>query len=311
MVLGQVGKTISEIAQALGRSRSTIRRELRRNTTPGCHYVDGAAQQRAVERRQRVGRRPHIPDERIRGYVREKLLARWSPELIAGRIRQDLPGATISHEAIYQYIYHADTPDRETLVQHLRRAHKQRRKRHSRRRAKTLIPNRIPIAQRPAMVAERKEFGHWEGDTLVTGNRSAALCSLVERKSRLVRLARLSRRTARAMSGAVIRRLGPLPAEARQSLTLDNGSEHVLHERITRELGTRCYFCEPYRAWERATNEQRNGLIRWYFPKGTDFARLRKTEVHEVESAINNRPMKCLGFRTPLEIAVQFGALHS
>jgi IS30 family transposase len=94
-------------------------------------------------------------------------------------------------------------------------------------------------------------------------------------------------------------------------LTLDNGSEHVLHERITRAIGIRCYFCEPYRAWERATNEQRNGLIRWYFPKGTDFARLRKADVLQVESAINNRPMKCLGFKTPLEIAAQFGALRT
>ena len=311
MVLGQVGKTISEIAQALGRTRSTIRRELRRNTTPGCHYVDGAAQMRTIERRQQASRRPHIADERIRTYIREKLLARWSPELIAGRIRQDMPGTTISHEAIYQYIYHAATPDRETLVQHLRRAHKKRHKRSTRRQAKTLIPNRIPISQRPAAVVERKEFGHWEGDTLVSGTRVAALCSLVERRSRLVTLARLSRRTARAMSGAVIRRLRSLPAEARQTLTLDNGSEHVLHERITRVIGMRCYFCEPYRAWERATNEQRNGLIRWYFPKGTDFAKLRKADVLQVESAINNQPMKCLGFKTPLEIAAQSGALHT
>lgn len=310
MAWGQCGRTVPEIARALRRPASTIRRELHRNTTPGCHYVDGAAQMRTIERRQQASRRPHIADERIRTYVREKLLARWSPELIAGRIRQDLPGTTISHEAIYQYIYHTATPDRETLVKYLRRAHKKRYKRSMRRQAKMLIPNRIPISQRPAVVAERKEFGHWEGDTLVSGTRTAALCSLVERKSRMVSLARLSRRTARAMSGAVVRRLRPLPAQARQTLTLDNGSEHVLHERITRAIGIRCYFCEPYRAWERATNEQRNGLIRWYFPKGTDFARLRKADVLQVESAINNRPMKCLGFKTPLEIAAQFGALH-
>jgi len=310
MTLGQVGKSVAEIAQVLKRARSTIRRELRRNTSPGCHYVDGAAEQRAVTRRQRASRRPHIPDERIRNYVGKKLEARWSPELIAGRIRQDIPGAAISHEAIYRYVYHADTPDRKTLIQYLRRAHKHRLKRSSRRQAKTLIPNRIPTTQRPAVVAERTEFGHWEGDTMVSGVRGAALCSLVERRSRLVVLARLNRRTARAMSGAVIRRLRPLPVTARQSLTLDNGAEHVLHERITEKLGTRCYFCEPYRAWERATNEQRNGLIRWYFPKGTDFGKLRRADVLKVESAINNRPMKCLGFKTPLEVAAQFGALH-
>jgi len=311
MVLGQAGWTVRDIAFALGRTRSTIRRELERNTTPLCHYVDGGAQMKAVRRRQRASRRPHIPDERIRTYVCGKLIERWSPELIAGRIRQDLPDTTISHEAIYQYIYHADTPDRETLIKYLRRAHPIRRKRSTRRQVKTLIPNRIPITQRPAVVTDREEFGHWEGDTLLSGARPAALCSLVERKSRLVKLERLNRRTARAMSQAVIRRLTPLPASARQTLTLDNGSEHVRHEQITQAIGTRCYFCEPYRSWERATNEQRNGLIRWYFPKGTDFAKLRQAEVAQVESAINNRPMKCLGFRTPLEVAAQFGALHS
>jgi IS30 family transposase len=243
--------------------------------------------------------------------VEQKLEADWSPELIAGRIRLDHPGDTISHEAIYQYIYHLEQPARQQYVDCLHRSHRRRRKRSAGSGRKSRIPNRISITERPAAVAARGDIGHWEGDSLVSSRNTTMLCSLVERKTRMVLLARVRGRDGRRTAMAIIKKLRPLPAEARQTLTLDNGFEHSRHEDVTRAIGIQCYFCDPYSAWQRGTNENRNGLIRYYFPKGTDFARLTKAEIERVELAINSRPMKCLGHRTPLEAAAPFVALRA
>ena len=154
-------------------------------------------------------------------------------------------------------------------------------------------------------------MGHWEGDSLVSSRNTTVLYSLVERRTRFVKLVRVRGRDGKRTAAAIISRLGPLPARARRTLTMDNGFEHRHHERITAAIRIRCYFCDPYAAWQRGTNENRNGMVRRYFPKGTDFARLTQTEIERVESAINNRPMKCLGYRTPLEAAARFVALRA
>jgi IS30 family transposase len=138
---------------------------------------------------------------------------------------------------------------------------------------------------------------------MVSSRNSVVLCSLVERRTRLLKLVRVWGRDGKRTAAAIISRLGPLPERGRRTLTMDNGSEHTRHERITAAIGIRRYFCAPYAAWQRGTNENRNGMVRRYFPKGTDFSRLTKAEIQRVESAINNRPMKCLGFRTPKEAA--------
>ena len=312
MFMSSWGKSISQIARELGRNKGTISRELQRNAQPflDC-YSDESAQLRAVRRRQEASRRYRLKNEIIRAYVLDKLGIGWSPETIAGRMKRDLPGQRISHEAIYQYVYHPNTPDRKELIACLRRHHRRRRPRGSGRRSRNVrIPNRISIDKRPAVVMSRRQFGHWEGDSLVSSRNSVALCSLVERKSRLLRLTRIRRRGARETQAAIVSRLGGLPRSARRTLTLDNASEHVCHKQITQTIGTRCYFCDPYSAWQRGTNENANGLIRWYFPKGTDFARLTQVEIERVELALNNRPRKCLGFRTPLEVAAPLVALR-
>ena len=144
----------------------------------------------------------------------------------------------------------------------------------------------------------------------MSSRNSVALYSLVERKTRLLRLSRVRRRDSKKTAAAVIKRLGPLPKRAKRTLTLDNGPEHARHEKIAGTIGIRCYFCDPYSAWQRGTNENTNGRIRWYFPKGTDFAKLTRAEIKRVELAINSRPMKCLGFRTPSEAAARFVALR-
>jgi IS30 family transposase len=312
MFMFRSGKSVSQIAVELGWNKSTISRELRRNTDSYLgYYWDECAQKRTDRRRSLASRRGRLRDETARNYVRDKLKVGWSPELIAGRIKLDHPGCTISHETIYQYVYHLDEPERDKYVGCLRWSHRHR---HHRRTGKpqhkSRIPGRISIDARPAAVAARRQFGHWEGDSIVSSRNSVGLYSLVERKTRLLKLARVRGRDGKRTAAAVIRRLGPLPKRARRTLTMDNGFEHGRHERITEAIGIRCFFCDPYSAWQRGTNENRNGLIRYYFPKGTDFARLTRAEIERVESAINNRPMKCLGFKTPTEAASRFVALQ-
>lgn len=313
MFMKNWGISISEIARRLGWHKSTISRELRRNRSPHMdYYTDEHAQFRAERRRAWASRRARLKSELIRNYVEQKLEAGWSPELIAGRIGLDHPGEKISHEAIYQYIYHMDEPARTKYIRCLYRSHRKRRKRgKDKGLRKSRIPNRISISERPSAVASRQEHGHWEGDSLVSSRNATRLYSLVERKTRLVLLARVRGRDGKRTARAITRKLRGLPKAARQTLTLDNGFEHCRHDDVTRAIGIKCYFCDPYSAWQRPTNENRNGLIRHYFPKSTDFARLTKAQIAQVELAINSRPMKCLGYRTPLEAAAEFVALRA
>jgi IS30 family transposase len=221
-------------------------------------------------------------------------------------------GFSISYEAIYQYIYHPKTADREELIASLRRCHRKRmHKSIGRKVRKTKIPNRVPIDVRPKSVESRRYYGHWEGDSCLISRKSpAALNSLTERKSRLLLLTKLKRKGAEETKDAIIRRLYALPASMRRTLTLDNGTENAQHEEITSEIGLKCYFAHPYASWQRGTNEHINGLVRWYLPKGTDFSKISEEQIAQIESLINNRPRKCLGFKTPLEVASSCVALR-
>jgi IS30 family transposase len=313
MFMSRWGKNCSEIAALLGRHRSTILRELRRNVSQydSC-YADESAQIWADRRRERASHRGRLRDAGVRSYVKEKLRVGWSPELIAGRSRLELPGSSVSHETIYQYVYHLELPERQEYIGYLARSHRRRRHRGTGKgQRKSRIPNRISITDRPQAVALRRQMGHWEGDSLVSSRNTTVLYSLVERRTRLVKLVRVRGRDGRRTAAAIISRLGPLPERARRTLTMDNGFEHTRHELVTAAIDIRCYFCDPYAAWQRGTNENRNGLVRRYFPKGTDFARLTRAEIERVELTINNRPMKCLGYRTPLEAAARFVALRA
>jgi len=305
-------KSVREIARALGRDPGTISRELKRNASPEYRlYLSHRAHGRALQRRTQASRRPRLKHPEIRTYVHAKLAAGWSPEQIAGRIRLDYPSLSISPEAIYQYLYHPQTAGRAALIRCLRRAHRRRHLRGlGRRERRTKIPNRLPIEARPASVARRRTFGHWEGDSLVSRKSRVALNSLVERKSRLLRLTRLPQKTAEATRQAVLARLGGLSPTARRSLTLDNGTENTLHQEITAAIGLRCYFAHPYASWERGTCENTNGLIRWYLPKGTDFSTISEEQIAQIESVLNSRPRKCLGFQTPIEVATPYVALR-
>lgn len=299
------GKGKSEIARSLGRDKSTIWRELNRNASSKYRcYTPCQAQHRSEERRKESSRRPRLKNEKIRHYVRDKLALGWSPELIAGRLSLDHPGQSISHEAIYQYIYDPQTDGRGSLIACLRRAHKKRKQKgKGRKEKKTKIPNRVPIDERPKSVELRRHWGHWEGDSLISRKSTVSLNSLTERKSRLLMLSKMKRKSATETKDVVISRFKGLPARMRKTLTLDNGTENAKHEEITARTGVQCYFAHPYSSWERGTNEHINGLIRWYLPKGTDFGKIPDEQIAHIESLINNRPRKCLGFKTPLEVA--------
>jgi len=307
------GRSLADMAKALRRNKSTVSRELSRNGSPKHQlYSPCRAQVRSDERRSKASRRPRINDVRIRSYIREKLTLGWSPEIIAGRLPLEHPRLHISHEAIYQYLYDRRTKHRKELVEFLRRAHRRRKlKGLGRKVRKTKIPNRIPIEVRPKAVDSRRYYGHWEGDTMESQKSPPVLNSLTERKSRFLLLTKLERKAAGETKRAIVGRLAGLPPELRRTLTLDNGTENTLHEEITMEIGAKCYFARPYASWQRGTNEQINGMVRWYLPKGTDFRNITEEEIAAVESRINNRPRKCLKFKTPLEVFTRVVALRS
>jgi IS30 family transposase len=261
---------------------------------------------RAEERRRGSHKRMRLKSRVLRFEVEKHLMMGWSPELISGQFRthrKELP--LVSTEAIYQWIYAEATHLIGTLV----RSHRCRRLRKNRGKGKkVLIPHRVSIADRPATVQDRKEPGHWESDLMI-GRGKSALQNNTERVSRLIKITRVADKTAAQAHKAVARTLTPLPASLRKSVTYDNGTENVEHHILNQEIGTQSFFCNPYHSWEKGSVENKNGVIRRYFPKGTNFDTITDEEIQRVEDKINNRPMKCLNFKTPAEVFASFVAL--
>jgi len=305
------GLTLSEIAKRLKRNKSTISRELKRNRAPIYDaYGAGSAQRRAEQRKHQAGHRPRLKNAMIRSYVKRKLRTGWSPEQIAGRLPQQLPGLRISHEAIYQYIYSPETRQVENLVPFLARSHKRRQlKGHRHTHRDSHIPERISILRRPEVVQQRCQLGHWESDTVIARHSKAALHVVVERKTRLTKITKLDGCTAQATRSALNRRLSHYPQAARRTITYDNGKENVQHTRVNQVLGTRSFFCEPFHSWEKGTVENTIGLIRRTFPKKTKFDTVSTTNVKKLERQLNNRPRKSLLFKTPNEVFMTSVAL--
>lgn len=305
-VLKSKGRSVREIAKVLHRSPATISRELKRNAPPVYtgYYLAHKAHERAVSRAVTSRTHTRLKNDKVRKYVRRRIKHGWSPELIAGRLKRLHPELSISHEAIYQWIY----ADARELIPALVRANRNRKRRgYSRRHKKTHIPERVSIKERPEEVQLRQEAGHWETDTAVSRQSLAALQVSVERKTRLTKLSKLFRKGAHPMSTSLTRRLKRYPKWFRLSITYDNGSENTEHVRTNKILGTRSYFCEPFHSWEKGTVENTIGLVRRIFPKKTDFAKVSKNRINSVERWLNHRPRKCLGFQTPMEAASSLG----
>jgi transposase, IS30 family len=298
------GVSLNDIAMQLNRSTSTISRELKRNKSPIYNsYLSHLAQQRASERKSNAHQRQRLKNTSIRFYVVRKLKLGWSPEQIAGRISIDHPKLQISHEAIYQYLYDSNVRQDEDLVPYLARAHKRRQLKGHRHTHKSLhIPHRISINDRPKYILKRKQFGHWETDSVISRQSTAALNVTVERKSRFTKITKMQRKSAHQTRCALTRLLSRLPKHARHTITYDNGSENVDHHHVNDVLGTRSFFCNPFHSWEKGTDENTIGLIRRVFPKKTDFKSVHIDDIKKLQHRLNNRPRKCLSFSTPLEV---------
>ena len=298
--------SLREIARRLNRHHSTISRELKRNgpTFPGGVYWYDSAQPRAMQRRAqpRHQRRRAQPD--LYQYVVQRLQALWSPECIAGRLALDYPSERsmrASHEAIYRWIVR-DAKAGGQLYRCLCLAHKHRRKQRRYGSLRGLIPGRVSIAERPSVVDKRKRFGDWEGDTVYGRRTRICLLTQVERKSRYLLAGKVEDRRAATVAQRKIEQFSRVPRAWRQTLTLDNGKEFAAFKQVEHSTGLRVYFADPYCAWQRGTNENTNGLLRRYYPKGTDFSQVSDDQLAFAVHALNNRPRKCLGYRTPFEV---------
>lgn len=304
-VLRARGRTVTKIACVLGRNKATISRELRRNRAPTYNrYSAHSANQRSIKRNRRRGRKPKLANKLLRQRVTKMLLKeQWSPEIITHRLAIESQGLSVSHETIYKFVYSANNSKRRKLIQALTRHHcKRKRRGYSRKHRKVHIPSRISIKERPAVVNSRTNFGHWEADTMVSRKSLAAVAAIVERRSRLVKLAKLRQKSAALMRAAINRRLGRLPRHMRQTITYDNGSENVEHILVNKRLGTRSYFCEPYHSYEKGSVEQVVGLARRYLAKGCNLSHVTVRTLKMSEKKINTRPRKCLQYLTPAEI---------
>src|SRR6266568_1676811 len=298
-LLRQGGLAPAAIGRVLGRHRSTIGREVRRNGTPrdGC-YRPQLAEWYAGGRRSRSRRNRRftaVDWTRIQTLLRED----WSPEQVAGRLRLERALA-ISHETIYRYIW-ADKRAGGTLYQHLRGARKQRRKRYGRYDSRGRLAGKRSISTRPAAVETRRALGHWEADTMLGASQAGpCVLSLVERKTGYLLLGQLRQRTSAAVNPRAQQLIAAQPHPVR-TITVDNGTEFHDYVRLERATATRFYFATPHHAWERGTNENTNGLVRQYLPKRQSMAHLTQHDCNRIAAKLNRRPRKRLGFRTPEE----------
>jgi len=300
----KMGHQQTEIATYLEVHKSTISRELHRNQ--GLRgYRPKQAHQKAMSRRNHARRRIQAETWIL---IEAKLRQEWSPEQISGWLKRQV-AVEISHEWIYQYIL-ADKHAGGTLYRHLR-CQKKRRKRYGSYDHRGKLPNRVSIEERPAIVDQRQRVGDWEADTIVGKGHRQAIVSLTERKSRLVLLQKVDRRTADLVRDAMIGLLQPF-TEHLHTITADNGKEFAEHECISSALKTDFFFAHPFAAWERGTNENMNGLIRQYIPKGRQFDTITDNDLLFIIDRLNHRPRKCLDFRTPFEVFFEeFVALAS
>jgi IS30 family transposase len=291
------GLSQSQAAEKLGFNKSTVSRELRRNT--GARgYRHHQAQKLSLERQAwRAG--PRKMTTSMKRTINRLLAKQWSPQQISERLRHE-GQASVCHETIYQYVY-ADFKAGGSLFTNLRLSHKRRKPRFPRRSKdrRGVIKNATSIETRPPGANNRSRFGHWERDTMFGKDKLNSVLVLVDRKARYVKLGKLSRRTASLTLLKTKELLRRLP---KRTMTNDRGKEFTDHEQLTKELGLPVYFCHPYSSPERGTVENRIGTIRQYFPKGSNLKYLKHKTLKAIEWEINNRPMRCLDWRTPYEV---------
>ncbi len=302
-VLLKEGYQASDIADNLGVNRSTITREINNRGNPS-GYIAKFAEVNYRTKRSACRPKKRIEETAIGTHVISKIRSGWSPEQISGRLALEITAGTraktdyLVPETIYKFIYDSDFGKEQKLYEYLRRGKKRRSKKYGRKSQKETIKNRVFIDSRPEEVSLRNTVGHWEGDSIIYPHKEA-LNSLVERKSRYGIVTKLARKTAELTKEAVIERLED---QLCLSLTVDNGTEQAEHQEITRQLQMPVYFCHPYHSWEKGSNENFNGLIRRYLPRGRSIVGVTQEDIDDIAWELNNRPRKILGFRTPTEV---------
>ena len=300
------GQSLRAMARILGRAPSTLSREVARNAPCDRPYRACTAQSHATARAHRPRRVRKLLNPWLWQHVTTQLTAGCSPEQIAGRLRRAYPDDMAKHlstETIYAALYVLPRGSLRTeLLATLRQARKTRRPRTRGQDRRGQIPNMTPITERPADVATRTVPGHWEGDLLKGSRNGSAVGTLVERTTRLVLLAKMDGTDAVSAYRGFTKKLRQVPAPLRKTLTYDRGKEMAEHERLAQRLAIQIFFADPHSPWQRGTNENTNGLLRQYLPKGTDLSRYTQRELNAIAHRLNTRPRKCLGFATPLEV---------
>jgi len=298
--------SLREIGRRLGRSHTTISREIKRNgpiISSWVYWHQGAHEQALKRRKQprHYRRHAHAP---LVSYVEQSLRAEWSPDVITAKLKMDYPNdirMRVSIETVYRWVYR-DASQGGQLFSCLCRCHKKRRRQHRYGTGRGLIPGRVSIHLRPDLVATRQRFGDWEGDTVEGAKGSGNITTHVERKSRYLIAGKLINKTATVTAQAATAAFRRIPKALRHTLTLDNGREFARFHDIEKDTGLTVYFADPYSAWQRGTNENTNGLLRRYFPKGMDFKDVTEKSLADAVKKLNHRPRKCLGYRTPHDV---------
>lgn len=296
--LKQRGDSQTQIATQLGVDKATISREIRRNTGRR-GYRHKQAETFAEERRKTVSKRPRKMNETVIAIIIEKLNQQWSPEQISGWLSRNNPQCRISHETIYKYVW-IDKRNGGFLFRQLRHRGKKYNKRSGKNAGRGCIPNRVGIEDRPKIVDSKIRVGDWELDTVIGRKGHGAIVSMVDRASKLTKLAKVSTKHADVVAKALTDKLGDLENIV-LTLTADNGKEFANHQHISNVLNASFFFATPYHSWERGLNEHTNGLIRQYFPKGQSLENVTQADLDKVEILLNNRPRKVLKYATPME----------
>jgi len=299
------GYSLRSIATLLGRAPSSISREIRRNGGRQS-YRANQADQAAWDRAHRPKRCKLVENPTLASIVADKLQLEWSPRQIAGWLKRRYPddeSYQVSHETIYRTLFiQARGALKKELLQHLRRTRRMRRSRHHTQKTADhgRITNTVSISERPAEVEDRAVPGHWEGD-LLFGSNNSQIATLVERQSRYVLLAKVKSKDSETVINALIKQAHKLPRELYKSLTWDRGPEMADHQRFTLDTDIKVYFCDPQSPWQRGSNENTNGLLRQYFPKGMDLSNIHQNRLNAVARRLNERPRETLNFETPAE----------
>lgn len=292
--------SLGEIADLMGRNRSTLSRELRRNVSNAGVYLPDTAQALCQERRKKAKPRFAKISSTCLTEIKRRLKKYHSPEQIAGRLKQEQL-EYVSHETIYQLIYQ-DHEGMQAYCKYLRQSHKNRNIRLSVKSNRGKIANRVGIEERPPIVDEKVQIGHWESDTVIGANHAGGLVTCVDKASRYLLAEVIPDKTAGSVNTATEKMFKQVPAEKRKTVTSDNGKEFSGHVKLAMLLKIAWYFARPHRPWERGLNEHTNGLLRQFFPKSTNFKTVKSESLQKAVDLINHRPRKCLDYKTPHEV---------